>query len=243
MGPPKEVPKPEPSGAYVLLLVCMRGAGAPRRRAPSPHARAPQFLTTAVAAYFLGKFRVVDVDAFRWEKLKAMAPINVVFYLAIFTNGQVLTYSTVETFIAFRSLTPLLVSGVDTLVRGEAPPSRRTAACLLLIALGAVSYARDDAFRFEATRARVYLVVIATEMNAIAVALWPLAVPLGRVPLSLLLNAKPGEPLDSPFARDVPPLGLSTLVPLATSCVLAIGISFSASPRSATAVTTRLLAH
>lgn len=29
MGPPKEVPKPEPSGAYVLLLVCMRGAGAP----------------------------------------------------------------------------------------------------------------------------------------------------------------------------------------------------------------------
>ena len=104
-----------------------------------------QFLTTAVVVYFLGKFRVVDVDAFRWEKLKAMAPINVVFYLAIFTNGQVLTYSTVETFIAFRSLTPLLVSGVDTLVRGEAPPSRRTAACLLLIALGAVSYARDDA--------------------------------------------------------------------------------------------------
>ena len=85
-----------------------------------------QFLTTAVVVYFLGKFRVVDVDAFRWEKLKAMAPINVVFYLAIFTNGQVLTYSTVETFIAFRSLTPLLVSGVDTLVRGEAPPSRRT---------------------------------------------------------------------------------------------------------------------
>ena len=29
MGPPKEVPKPEPSAAYVLLLVCMRAAGAP----------------------------------------------------------------------------------------------------------------------------------------------------------------------------------------------------------------------
>ena len=37
MGPPKEVPKPEPSAAYVLLLVCMRGAGAPAEaRAPSP---------------------------------------------------------------------------------------------------------------------------------------------------------------------------------------------------------------
>ena len=212
-----------------------------------------QFLTTAVVVYLLGKFRVVDVDAFRWEKLRAMAPINVVFYLAIFTNGQVLTYSTVETFIAFRSLTPLLVSGVDTLVRGEAPPSRRTAACLLLIALGAVSYARDDA-NFSARGyawACVYLVVIVTEMvyakhvtatinlstwglvlyqNAIAVALWPLASFLSGEfkALSLLLNAKPGEPLDSPFARDVPPLGLSTLVPLATSCVLAIGISFSA---------------
>ena len=66
--------------------------------------------------------------------------------------------------------------------------------------------------------------------NAIAVALWPLASFLSGEfkALSLLLNAKPGEPLDSPFARDVPPLGLSTLVPLATSCVLAIGISFSA---------------
>ena len=283
MPPPKQVPKPEPSAAYVLLLVCMRAAGAPAeaRAVPRTPARrryatcsstlsvvnkwallalpfpgvvtACQFLTTAVVVYLLGKFRVVDVDAFRWEKLRAMAPINVVFYLAIFTNGQVLTYSTVETFIAFRSLTPLLVSGVDTLVRGEAPPSRRTAACLLLIALGAVSYARDDA-NFSARGyawACVYLVVIVTEMvyakhvtatinlstwglvlyqNAIAVALWPLASFLSGEfkALSLLLNAKPGEPLDSPFARDVPPLGLATLVPLATSCVLAIGISFSA---------------
>ena len=29
MGKPIEVPKPDPSAAYVLLLVCMRGAGAP----------------------------------------------------------------------------------------------------------------------------------------------------------------------------------------------------------------------
>jgi hypothetical protein len=29
MAPTKDVPKPDPSAAYVLLLVCMRGAGAP----------------------------------------------------------------------------------------------------------------------------------------------------------------------------------------------------------------------
>ena len=101
-----------------------------------------QFLTTAFVVWFLGKLGKIDVESLRRDKLMQMAPINVVFYLAIFTNGQVLKYATVETFIAFRSLTPLLVCLLDTIVRGEPPPSRRTLGCLTAIALGAASCRR-----------------------------------------------------------------------------------------------------
>jgi len=95
-----------------------------------------------------------------------MAPINVIFYLAIFTNGKVLQYSTVETFIAFRSLTPLLVSFLDTAVRGEPAPSLRTVTCLAMIAFSASAYAYDDSnFSIPGySWACIYLSIIVTEM-------------------------------------------------------------------------------
>ena len=61
-----------------------------------------QFLTTAVVVSIAGTLKYIDVEPLRKDKLMQMAPINIVFYLAIFTNGQVLKYATVEAFIAFR---------------------------------------------------------------------------------------------------------------------------------------------
>ena len=87
---------------------------------------------------------------------------------------------------------------LDTVVRGEPAPSKRTLGCLLMIAVGAASYARDDAnFTVRGySWACVYLAIIVTEMvyakhvtatinlstwslvlyqNAIALFLWPFA--------------------------------------------------------------------
>ena len=110
----------EPPVAYVLFLVAMYATCSSTLSVVNKWAllnlpfpgvvTACQFATTAATVWSLGRLRVIDVDPMRLDKLTAMAPINVVFYMAIFTNGQVLKYSTVETFIAFRSLTPLLVS-------------------------------------------------------------------------------------------------------------------------------------
>ena len=261
MGPPGSPREREPPVAYVLMLVVMYATCSSTLSVVNKWAllalpfpgvvTACQFLTTAVTVYVLGKLRVIDVDPLRMDKLQQMAPINVVFYMAIFTNGQVLKYSTVETFIAFRSLTPLLVAALDTVVRGEPPPSKRTMGCLLLIALGAASYARDDAnFTVRGYAwACVYLAIIVTEMvyakhvtatinlstwslvlyqNTIALFLWPFASFFSgefRVLASVLAGAAPDAGED---AVAVPPLSTYTLVPLLTSCVLAIGISFSA---------------
>jgi len=125
-----------------------------------------QFCTTSTVVLVLGKVGVLDVEPLETKKMCRMAPINVIFYLAIFTNGKLLQYSTVETFIAFRSLTPILVSCLDTVVRGEPAPSPRTILTLIAIAAGAASYARDDA-NFDARGyawACAYLVIIVTEM-------------------------------------------------------------------------------
>ena len=214
-----------------------------------------QFLTTAVVVSIAGTLKYIDVEPLRKDKLMQMAPINIVFYLAIFTNGQVLKYATVETFIAFRSLTPLLVSALDTVVRGEPAPSRRTLCCLCAIALGAASYAHNDARITPAGYAWgvVYLSIIVTEMvyakhvtatiqlstwslvlyqNTIALFLWPFASLISGEFQSLRLLVQ------TPEAESEPLMTMTTLVPLLLSCVLAIGISFSAwGTRSAVSAT------
>lgn len=173
-----------------------------------------------------------------------MAPINLVFYLAIFTNGKVLQYSTVETFIAFRSLTPLLVSTLDTLVRGEPRPSLRTMATLFSIAAGAATYAYDDA-NFTVVGyswALVYLAIIVTEMvyakhitSTINLSTWGLVlyqntIALALFPVAGILTGEIAEVrqvvFDSGNAK-VASVTLFAIVPLAVSCVFGVGISFA----------------
>ena len=258
-------PPPPPSAAYVALMaslyaVCSSTLSIVNKWAllglPYPGlVTACQFLTTAVVVSIAGTLKYIDVEPLRKDKLMQMAPINIVFYLAIFTNGQVLKYATVETFIAFRSLTPLLVSALDTVVRGEPAPSRRTLCCLCAIALGAASYAHNDARITPAGYAWgvVYLSIIVTEMvyakhvtatiqlstwslvlyqNTIALFLWPFASLISGEFQSLRLLVQ------TPEAESEPLMTMTTLVPLLLSCVLAIGISFSAwGTRSAVSAT------
>jgi len=250
-----------PSASYVLFLGSMYAACSSTLSIVNKWAllalpfpgvvTACQFLTTALTVSFLGRAGLIDVEPLRKDKLLAMAPINVVFYMAIFTNGQVLKYSTVETFIAFRSLTPLLVAALDTLVRGEPRPTARTASCLACIAAGAAAYARDDG----AYSARgygwgaVYLTVIVTEMvyakhvtatinlstwslvlyqNTIALALWPVASFFSGEFAALAALSRGGGPEDGDEGSEFAALSAYALVPLGISCVLAVGISFSA---------------
>jgi len=72
----------------------------------------------------------------------------------------------VDTFIVFRSLTPLLVALADTTFRKQPCPSKLTFLSLVIILGGAVGYvATDSAFTLTAySWAFAYLVTITTEM-------------------------------------------------------------------------------
>lgn len=125
-----------------------------------------QYLTSALGVWILGKLGFLHHDPFTFENAKKFLPAATVFYLAIFTNTNLLRHANVDTFIVFRSLTPLLVAIADTAFRRQPFPSKLTFISLLIILGGAVGYvATDSAFTLTAySWAFAYLVTITTEM-------------------------------------------------------------------------------
>ncbi|WZY75205.1 hypothetical protein YC2023_021589 [Brassica napus] len=125
-----------------------------------------QYLTSSLSVFLLGKLRLLRHDPFSLPTATRFLPAAAVFYLAIFTNTNLLRHANVDTFIVFRSLTPLLVAAADTLLRSQPPPSGLTFLSLLVILAGAVGYvANDSAFTLTAySWALGYLVTITTEM-------------------------------------------------------------------------------
>ena len=79
-----------------------------------------------------------------WKTALAFAPAPIAFLGTIFSNIKVLQYANVETFIVFRSSTPLLISIADYAMMGREFPSRRSMLCLVIILLGAVGYVKSD---------------------------------------------------------------------------------------------------
>jgi hypothetical protein len=125
-----------------------------------------QYLTSALGVWVLGKLGFLHHDPFTLETAKKFLPAAMVFYLAIFTNTNLLRHANVDTFIVFRSLTPLLVAVADTTFRKQPCPSKLTFVALVIILGGAVGYvATDSGFTLTAySWAFAYLVTITTEM-------------------------------------------------------------------------------
>lgn len=125
-----------------------------------------QYLTSALGVWLLGKLGLLYHDPFSLDTARRFLPAAAVFYLAIFTNTNLLRHANVDTFIIFRSLTPLLVAIADTTFRRQPCPSKLTFLSLITILGGAAGYvATDSAFTLTAySWAFAYLVTITTEM-------------------------------------------------------------------------------
>ncbi|CAL9090541.1 unnamed protein product [Musa acuminata var. zebrina] len=125
-----------------------------------------QYLTSALGVWVLGKLGFLYYDPFTFETAKKFFPAATVFYLAIFTNTNLLRHANVDTFIVFRSLTPLLVAIADTAFRKQPCPSKLTFLSLVIILGGAIGYVMtDSAFTLTAySWAIAYLITITTEM-------------------------------------------------------------------------------
>jgi hypothetical protein len=88
-----------------------------------------------------------DSQWFSWSVFRAFFPAALTYFICIFTNTKILQYANVETFIVFRSSTPILVAICDSLFTGRQWPSLPAFASLGVIFFGALTYmATDSAF-------------------------------------------------------------------------------------------------
>eukprot|EP00899_Mesostigma_viride_P027442 jgi/Mesvir1/7883/Mv11816-RA.1 len=103
-----------------------------------------QLLTCAVFVIVGDRLGGLTAERFEWPKVKAFVPVALGFVGSVYSNIKILQYANVETFIMFRSSTPLVISVLDYVFLGRELPSLRTLASLLGMVLGAVGYVLTD---------------------------------------------------------------------------------------------------
>ncbi|XP_051186727.1 GDP-fucose transporter 1 [Lolium perenne] len=199
-----------------------------------------QYFTSAAGVWGLGKLGFLCHDSFNLETAKKFAPAAVVFYLAIFTNTNLLVHANVDTFIVFRSLTPLLVAIADTFFRKQPCPSKLTFFSLVIILGGAVGYViTDSAFSLTAySWALAYLVTITTEMvyikhivsslglNTWGYVLYNNLLSLMISPIFWFLTGEHKSVFSAVESRGESWFQLDAFVAVALSCVFGLLISF-----------------
>ncbi|MCO5564397.1 hypothetical protein L7F22_018058 [Adiantum nelumboides] len=198
-----------------------------------------QYATSAIGVWALGKFKFLHHDPFTWFTAKKFFPAAVIFYLAIFTNTNLLKHANVDTFIVFRSSTPLLVAIADTMFRKQPWPSKYTFLSLFLILAGALGYVMSDSgYNITAySWAMAYLVTITTEMvyikhivsslglNTWAYVLYNNFISLLLSPLFCIVTGEIGEIYDA-LHKSERFLNMETISSVALSCIFALAISF-----------------
>lgn len=103
-----------------------------------------QLLTSALSVLAFSQLGLVTADALEWKKVKPFALVVVAFLGALFTNVKTLQYANVETFVVFRSSTPLLIACLDYFFLGRELPNMRSWCALVAILIGAMLYVHTD---------------------------------------------------------------------------------------------------
>lgn len=203
---------------------------------------APVFLLSiqlwfAVAAvYLLAVLRLVQVQPLRWSTAVQFSPVVVSFLGTLFANAKVLQYSNVETFITFRSSTPLVLCICDYVFLGRHLPSARSFVCLLALMISSAGYALFDhmfdvrAYSWLAVwffSFTAYEVVVKHLCDNVALDNWTRVIYTNAMAGSLLLLATPFVRGEHALVKTVGWTPGSAAV-LVLSCVIGVGVSHSA---------------
>lgn len=103
-----------------------------------------QLLSTTLSIACLSASQIVQLQRFELKFAAPYSLVAVAFLAALYTNIKTLQYANIETFIVFRSSTPLLISVLDYICLGRELPSLRSTVCLIVLLLGSVVYVGTD---------------------------------------------------------------------------------------------------
>lgn len=175
---------------------------------------------------------VVKAEALSWREIAKFSLVVCCVLGTIFANMKVLQYTNVETFITFRSSTPIILSVCDYVFLGRDWPSFRSWLCLVCILIGCIgyvsfdSYFRIDAYIWVAVWYMFFLldvVYVKYVCETVKLSNWSRVFytnSLAAIPLFVGIFVLWEVPI-------VAKTNMNGWVPLAISCVLAVGMSHS----------------
>ena len=103
-----------------------------------------QLLTASVSIHGMHVAGIIEANKLEKENVKPYLIVAVAFLGALFTNVKVLQHANVETFIVFRSSTPVLIAILDYFFLGRKLPNLRSWLSLCAIIFGATFYMYTD---------------------------------------------------------------------------------------------------
>uniref|UniRef100_A0A383V2L7 Sugar phosphate transporter domain-containing protein n=1 Tax=Tetradesmus obliquus TaxID=3088 RepID=A0A383V2L7_TETOB len=110
-----------------------------------------QLLFSAVVVKGLNFTGVLEAEGLQWSLVKPFLLIVLGFLGTLYANIKVLVYSNVETFITFRSSTPLVLCIFDYLFLGRELPGKRSVCSILLLVASCAGYTYyDQGFHIKA---------------------------------------------------------------------------------------------
>ncbi|WJX43069.1 GDP-mannose transporter gonst3 [Trifolium repens] len=167
-----------------------------------------QYFTSAAGVLLCGWLKVVEHGKLHLITMCQFLPAAVIFYLALFTNSELLLHANVDTFIVFRSAVPIFVAVGESMFLHRPWPSLKTWASLGIIFAGSVLYVATD-----------YQLTFATYMWAVAY------LALLLFPLELLIMGElkkiQHEIIDESDWHSFP-----VILPVVLSCMFGLAISF-----------------
>lgn len=103
-----------------------------------------QLAFNAVVIVVAGQIGMLSLSDLTVKKSFSYLGVALCFLAALFTNIKILQHTNMETFIVFRSATPIIISLLDYIFLGRDAPSRRSCAALLGLLLGSTAYVKTD---------------------------------------------------------------------------------------------------
>lgn len=190
-----------------------------------------------VFVYVLKALGLLSVEPLRWRTALKFVPVVVSFVGTLFANTKVLQFSNVETFITFRSSTPLVLCLCDYLFLGRQLPSLRSVACMFGLLVSSAGYALvDHAFDVRAYSwlavwfvfFTTYEVVVKHLCDTVAVDNWTRVVYTNAMAGSMLALAIPFVKGEHAAIASIQWTTMAGILTLFTSCLIGIGVSHSA---------------
>lgn len=185
--------------------------------------------------YSLQAFGCVSVETISWSTGKKFIPVVLGFMGGLFSNAKVLQYSNVETFITFRSSTPLILCVCDYVFLGRKLPSMRSLLCLVSLLVSSTGYAYvDHAFDIRAYSWLAvwfasfisYEVVVKHLCDTVNLDNWTRVVYTNAMAATLLAVALPFATAERALVTSLRPSPFLVSILLA-SCLIGVGVAHS----------------